>query len=162
MERIITMSTKELDRADVLSKLKQKALSQTQAADVLGISCRQVGRLYKGYRGNCKTPLPAKNRWFWVSLPGSPSDPNSAAKDILERVGLGGGAAKWLKSAVLRRKGSFAIPSLASEKNFSEAGSSTNWILLYIQKILDYHGHFCKVRQDFAEQIFTQEGKNAD
>ncbi len=35
MERIITMSTKELDRAEVFSKLKQKALSQTQAADVL-------------------------------------------------------------------------------------------------------------------------------
>ncbi len=50
MERIITMSTKELDRAEVLSKLKQKALSQTQAADVLGISCRQVRRLYKGYK----------------------------------------------------------------------------------------------------------------
>jgi len=40
------------------------------------------------------------------------SDPNSAAKDILERVGLGGGAAKWLKGAILRSKESSAIPSL--------------------------------------------------
>jgi hypothetical protein len=39
---MITMSTKELDRAEVLSKVKEKVLLQPQAADILGISSRQV------------------------------------------------------------------------------------------------------------------------
>ena len=62
MERIITMSTKELDRAEVLCKLRQKALSQTQAADILGISSRQVRRLYKGYKKMGAKALISKKR----------------------------------------------------------------------------------------------------
>src|SRR3972149_813303 len=50
MERIITMSTKELDRTETLSKLKQKVITQTQAADTLGISTRQVRRLFRSYK----------------------------------------------------------------------------------------------------------------
>jgi transposase len=50
MERLITMSTKELGRAEILSKLKQKAISQLQAAEILGISNRQVRRLYREYK----------------------------------------------------------------------------------------------------------------
>ena len=37
MERIIAMSIKELDRSDVLYKLKQKTLTQMQAANILSI-----------------------------------------------------------------------------------------------------------------------------
>jgi len=43
------MSTKELDRAEVFSQLRQKALTQLQAADYLGISTRQIRRLFKKY-----------------------------------------------------------------------------------------------------------------
>lgn len=43
---IITMSTKELDRAEVLSKLQQKAITQSQAADNLGLSVRHIKRLF--------------------------------------------------------------------------------------------------------------------
>ena len=62
MERIIIMSTKELDRAEVLSKLKQKVLSQAQAADILGISSRQVRRLYRGYKKIGAQALISKKR----------------------------------------------------------------------------------------------------
>jgi transposase len=62
MERIITMSTKELDRAEVLCKLKQKTLTQLQAADILGISARHVRRLFKAYKKLGAETLISKKR----------------------------------------------------------------------------------------------------
>ena len=50
MERTITMSTKELSRAELFSKLKQKFINQQQVADILGISLRQVRRLFRDYK----------------------------------------------------------------------------------------------------------------
>jgi len=41
------MSTKELGRLEVLLKLKGRELIQAQAADILGVSTRQVRRLLK-------------------------------------------------------------------------------------------------------------------
>ena len=56
------MSTKELDRAEVLSKLKQRTLSQTQAADTLGISTRQIKRLFRAYKKLGAKALISKKR----------------------------------------------------------------------------------------------------
>jgi len=62
MKGTITMSTKELDRAEVLSKLKQRTLSQTQAADTLGISTRQIKRLFRAYKKLGAKALISKKR----------------------------------------------------------------------------------------------------
>ncbi|NGX59398.1 MAG: hypothetical protein KR126chlam3_00549 [Chlamydiae bacterium] len=50
MERVIAMSTKELSRLDVMLQLQRFLLSQAQAADILGISVRQVKRLWKAFK----------------------------------------------------------------------------------------------------------------
>lgn len=44
------MSSRELQRVEVLGRVKSKALKQTQAAEVLGLSYRQVKRLWRGYK----------------------------------------------------------------------------------------------------------------
>lgn len=46
----IRMSNKEVSRISVLEKLKKKEMKQRKAADVLGISVRQVRRLLKRYK----------------------------------------------------------------------------------------------------------------
>ena len=50
MERILTMSTKEIERIDILVQLQEKKLTQVKAADILGLSVRQVRRLSKAYK----------------------------------------------------------------------------------------------------------------
>lgn len=62
MERIFTMSTKELDRAETLAKLKQKTISQIQAADILCVSARQVRRLFRAYKELGTQALISKKR----------------------------------------------------------------------------------------------------
>jgi transposase len=44
------MSKKELTRLEVMQRLKAKRLSQAEASGMLGISVRQVKRLYRAYR----------------------------------------------------------------------------------------------------------------
>lgn len=44
------MSKKEVSRLEVMQRLKVKRLSQAEASDMLGISVRQVKRLYAAYR----------------------------------------------------------------------------------------------------------------
>ena len=62
MERIIIMSTKELDRAEVLLKVKQKTLTQIQAANILGLSSRQIRRLFREYKQRGAIALVSKKR----------------------------------------------------------------------------------------------------
>lgn len=62
MKRIITMSSKDLERVEVFLKLKEKALSQSQAADILGISDRQIRRLFKEYKKTGITALLSKRQ----------------------------------------------------------------------------------------------------
>lgn len=50
MKGIITMSNKEANRIPVLEKLLNKELKQKKAAEMLGVSPRQVRRLVKRYR----------------------------------------------------------------------------------------------------------------
>jgi transposase len=50
MDELITMSTKELTRLEVMQRLSDKRLSQKEAASLLRLSIRQVKRLYRKYR----------------------------------------------------------------------------------------------------------------
>ena len=50
METLLTMSKTELNRLEVMQKLSEKRMTQAVAADLLGISVRQVKRLLGKYR----------------------------------------------------------------------------------------------------------------
>jgi transposase len=50
MDELLTMSTKELTRLEAMQRIKEKRLTQKEAGERLGISTRQVKRLYRAYR----------------------------------------------------------------------------------------------------------------
>jgi transposase len=50
MDELLTMSNRELTRLEVMQRLKDKRLTQKEAARMLGISTRQVKRLWRAYR----------------------------------------------------------------------------------------------------------------
>jgi len=50
MEGVITMSNKELSRLEVMERLRNRSLRQREAADILGISIRQIKRLWRLYK----------------------------------------------------------------------------------------------------------------
>jgi len=62
MERIIPMSTEEIKRTTVLSKLQAKTITQQQAADDLGLTARQIRRLFKEYKKYGAIALVSKKR----------------------------------------------------------------------------------------------------
>lgn len=50
MDELLSMSKRELSRLEVMQRLKDKRLLQKEAAQVLGVSIRQVKRLWRAYR----------------------------------------------------------------------------------------------------------------
>lgn len=50
MDKLLTMNTHEITRLEVMQRLKDKRLTQKKAAQLLGISTRQVKRLWRAYR----------------------------------------------------------------------------------------------------------------
>jgi len=58
----IIMSINELERSDAFLKLKEKILTQTQVAELLGISVRQVKRIFKKYKNHETAALISKKR----------------------------------------------------------------------------------------------------
>ena len=56
----IIMSINELERSDAFLKLKEKILNQTQVAELLGISVRQVKRIFKKYKKQAAAALISK------------------------------------------------------------------------------------------------------
>ena len=62
MERCISMSTKELERYEHCLKLEQRLITQLQVADILGITTRQVKRLFKSYKKHGPKGLVSKKR----------------------------------------------------------------------------------------------------
>ncbi len=62
MEEVITMSNKELSRLDIMQKLQNRSLNQSQAADILGISIRQIRRLWRAFRTKGAKGLISKKR----------------------------------------------------------------------------------------------------
>ncbi len=50
METVLSMSTKELGRVEVMQRLSRKQISQKEAGETLQVSTRQIKRLLKRYR----------------------------------------------------------------------------------------------------------------
>lgn len=50
MDELLTMSNKEITRLEAMQRIKDKRLTQKEAAGMLGVSLRQVKRLYSAYR----------------------------------------------------------------------------------------------------------------
>jgi len=59
---ILKMSAFELSRAEVMQHLKGKRITQRQAAEQLGLSVRQVKRLWRAYRADGAKALVSKRR----------------------------------------------------------------------------------------------------
>ena len=62
MEAIYSMSATELNRAEILGRVKEKRLAQTRAAELLGLTERQVRRLLELYRTGGARDLVSKKR----------------------------------------------------------------------------------------------------
>ena len=56
------MSKKELDRVAIMDRIAERRLRQTEAAEMLGLSPRQVGRLFRAYRREGAGALASKKR----------------------------------------------------------------------------------------------------
>jgi len=50
MDKLLQMSAKEITRLEAIQRIKDKRLTQKEASRMLGISTRQVKRLYQAYR----------------------------------------------------------------------------------------------------------------
>jgi transposase len=70
---LLTMSTKELNRLEIIQRVDEKRMKQKAAAEQLGISERQVKRLLRKYRQNGANGLVSKRR-------GKPSNHQLAEK----------------------------------------------------------------------------------
>jgi transposase len=62
MDRLLTMSAKELSRLEVMQRLSRKQMSQSEAGTILGLSVRQIKRLLQAYRQKGATGLVSKQR----------------------------------------------------------------------------------------------------
>ena len=51
MDELLTMSNQEITRLEVIQRLKEKRLTQKEAAGMLQLSVRQIKRLYRAYKG---------------------------------------------------------------------------------------------------------------
>jgi len=59
---LLTMNAGELQRAEVMHHLKEKRITQRQAAQQLGVSVRQIKRLWRAYRAAGAKTLVSKRR----------------------------------------------------------------------------------------------------
>ena len=62
MEKLVTMSANELSRLEIMQRLKEKRLKQKEAAEMLGLTVRQVKRLVSKYRKNGAIGLVSQRR----------------------------------------------------------------------------------------------------
>ncbi len=62
MDELLTMSNEEITRLEVMQRLKDKRLIQKEAARMLGISIRQVKRLYRAYKARGASGLVSQRR----------------------------------------------------------------------------------------------------
>lgn len=97
MKKHFTMSDKEVNRTPIMEKLIKKEIKQKKAAQILGLSVRQIKRLKKRYKTQGARGLIHKNR-------GKPSNHKIPDKEISRVVNL-----------VLKKYWDFG-PTLAWEK----------------------------------------------
>jgi len=62
METLLSMSTKELSRLEVMQRLWNKQMSQKEAGEILRLSTRQIKRLLKRYKKQGAAGLILKHR----------------------------------------------------------------------------------------------------
>jgi transposase len=62
VEKLLTMSAKEINRLDVMKRLDEKRLKQKEAAEMLGVSTRQIKRLLSRYRESGAKGLVSQRR----------------------------------------------------------------------------------------------------
>ena len=97
MDKLLTMSKRELTRLEVMQRLKDKRLIQKEAAEILGLSIRQVKRLFRAYREKGPPGLVSARR-------GKPSNNR-----------LDAGLAQEALDLIKKKYGDFG-PTLAHEK----------------------------------------------
>jgi len=51
MDKLLTMSNQEITRLEAMQRIKDKRLTQKEAARMLNLSVRQIKRLYRAYKG---------------------------------------------------------------------------------------------------------------
>jgi transposase len=78
VDKLLTMSKRELNRLEVMQRLKDKRLTQKEAARLLGLSTRQVKRLWRAYREKGPPGLVSARR-------GKPSN-NRLEVDLVQEV----------------------------------------------------------------------------
>lgn len=59
---LLTMSRKELDRTEWMLRVHERRMTQAQVAEHLGLSLRQVERLYRAYKAHGASGLISKKR----------------------------------------------------------------------------------------------------
>jgi transposase len=62
VEKLLAMSVREVSRLEVMQRLKEKNLSQREAAKMVGVSVRQVRRIFKAYQEKGATGLVSQRR----------------------------------------------------------------------------------------------------
>ena len=62
MDELLAMSTKELNRLEVMQRLSRKQMSQSEAGRILSVSVRQIKRLLRAYREQGSAGLVSKHR----------------------------------------------------------------------------------------------------
>lgn len=97
MDKILDMSTKELTRLEVMQRLKDKRLVQKEAALLLGLSVRQVKRLWQRYKQQAAKGLVSQRR-------GKTSNHHLAARVVQQALNL------------IKKKYADFGPTLAHEK----------------------------------------------
>ena len=78
----VTMSSRELDRLQVLGRIAERRLTQREAARVLGITERQLRRLWKAYKADGAAGLTSKKR----GRPGNRRLPSATRDEALAIV----------------------------------------------------------------------------
>jgi len=62
MDKLQTMSTKELTRLEIIQRIEAKRMSQREASEILGVSERHMRRLISAYRQEGERDLISKRR----------------------------------------------------------------------------------------------------
>ena len=81
MDELLTMSNRELTRLEVMQRLKDKRLIQKEAGRMLGLSVRQIKRLYSAYRRQGARGLVSQKR-------GKPSNHQLGAETVQKAIDL--------------------------------------------------------------------------
>ncbi len=86
----LTMSKREFERAALMRKIHERRLTQAKAAEVLGLTLRQVERLYRKYRSGGHSALVSGKRPSEQSPPAGRGQAGTLQSGEFARSGLCG------------------------------------------------------------------------